>query len=70
MDHFPTNWGRPVGPLLFYACWGLLQRLQRNDAFDAYGTYPIHQRPNNVKDPFAEGVQRTQSAQSHLPLVS
>ncbi|TFK85115.1 proteasome endopeptidase complex beta subunit [Polyporus arcularius HHB13444] len=31
----------------------------RNDAFDAYGTYPIHQRAP-VKDTFAEGVQHTQ----------
>ncbi|KAF8970969.1 nucleophile aminohydrolase [Flammula alnicola] len=30
----------------------------RNDAFDAYGTYPIHQRPKN--DAFSAGVQRTQ----------
>ncbi|KAL0948167.1 hypothetical protein HGRIS_010779 [Hohenbuehelia grisea] len=30
----------------------------RNDAFDAYGTYPIHQRP--VNDTFTDGVQRTQ----------
>ncbi|KAF9476298.1 proteasome endopeptidase complex, beta subunit [Pholiota conissans] len=30
----------------------------RNDAFDAYGTYPIHQRPKN--DSFTAGVQRTQ----------
>jgi len=33
----------------------------RNDAFDAYGTYPIHQRPQNgPKDVFSAGVQRTQ----------
>jgi len=33
----------------------------RNEAFDAYGTYPIHQRPQNTpKDKFSEGVQRTQ----------
>ncbi|KIK59650.1 hypothetical protein GYMLUDRAFT_74098 [Collybiopsis luxurians FD-317 M1] len=33
----------------------------RNDAFDAYGTYPIAQRPNNGSvDVFAEGVQHTQ----------
>ncbi|KAJ3508081.1 hypothetical protein NLJ89_g5950 [Agrocybe chaxingu] len=33
----------------------------RNDAFDAYGTYPIHQRPQNgPKDAFVDGVQRTQ----------
>ncbi|KAH7886629.1 proteasome endopeptidase complex beta subunit [Phlebopus sp. FC_14] len=33
----------------------------RNDAFDAYGTFPIHPRPHNgPKDAFAEGVQRTQ----------
>ncbi|KAI0808126.1 proteasome endopeptidase complex beta subunit [Fomes fomentarius] len=31
----------------------------RNDAFDPYGTYPIHQRPAAI-DTFAEGVQRTQ----------
>ncbi|KAJ7074513.1 proteasome endopeptidase complex beta subunit [Mycena amicta] len=29
----------------------------RNDAWDPYATYPIHQRP---KDAFAEGVQHTQ----------
>ena len=34
---------------------------QRNDAYDAYGTYPIAQRPqNNPKDAFSAGVQRTQ----------
>jgi len=33
----------------------------RNDAFDAYGTYPIAQRPQNGhKDTFSLGVQRTQ----------
>ncbi|KAG6837573.1 hypothetical protein H0H93_006987 [Arthromyces matolae] len=33
----------------------------RNDAIDAYGTYPIPNRPNNVpKDAFSEGIQRTQ----------
>ncbi|KAL0060430.1 Proteasome subunit beta type-7 [Marasmius tenuissimus] len=33
----------------------------RNDAFDAYGTYPIAQRPyNGPKDVFAEGVKHTQ----------
>jgi len=33
----------------------------RNDAFDAYGTYPIAQRPNNHQtDTFSAGVQRTQ----------
>ncbi|OBZ72876.1 Proteasome subunit beta type-4 [Grifola frondosa] len=33
---------------------------QRNDdAFDAYGTYPLHQRAPH-KDVFAEGVQHTQ----------
>ncbi|KAI0739573.1 proteasome endopeptidase complex beta subunit [Daedaleopsis nitida] len=31
----------------------------RNDAFDPYGTYPIHQRAA-TKDTFAEGVQHTQ----------
>ena len=34
---------------------------QRNDAHDAYGTYPIAQRPyNGPKDAFSEGVQHTQ----------
>jgi len=33
----------------------------RNDAHDAYGTYPIAQRPyNGPKDMFSEGVQHTQ----------
>ncbi|EPQ53154.1 proteasome endopeptidase complex, beta subunit [Gloeophyllum trabeum ATCC 11539] len=33
----------------------------RNDAFDAYATFPIHQRPSNgPKDAFSQGVQRTQ----------
>jgi len=34
----------------------------RNDAYDAYNTYPLHQRPSNVPthDKFADGVQRTQ----------
>ncbi|KAK7460581.1 Proteasome subunit beta type-7 [Stygiomarasmius scandens] len=33
----------------------------RNDAYDAYGTYPIAQRPyNGPKDTFEAGVQRTQ----------
>lgn len=33
----------------------------RNDKFDAYNTYPLHDRPyNGPKDSFAEGVQRTQ----------
>jgi 20S proteasome subunit beta 7 len=33
----------------------------RNDAVDAYGTYPIAQRPHNSpKDAFSTGVQRTQ----------
>ncbi|KAF5320125.1 hypothetical protein D9611_010271 [Ephemerocybe angulata] len=33
----------------------------RNDAFDAYGTHPIHQRPvNTPKDAFDAGVQHTQ----------
>jgi 20S proteasome subunit beta 7 len=33
----------------------------RNEAFDAYGTYPIHQRSQNAaKDAFSAGVQRTQ----------
>jgi len=66
MDHFPTNWGRPVRkklsnvPVYIY----IYQKkicLQRNDAFDAYGTYPIAQRPQNgPKDAFSLGVQRTQ----------
>ncbi|RDB25836.1 putative proteasome subunit beta type-7 [Hypsizygus marmoreus] len=34
----------------------------RNDAYDAYGTYPIAVRPNNaLKDAFSAGVQRTQA---------
>ncbi|KIM87768.1 hypothetical protein PILCRDRAFT_814483 [Piloderma croceum F 1598] len=33
----------------------------RNDAHDAYGTYPIAERPyNGPKDSFSEGVQHTQ----------
>ncbi|GAW08129.1 proteasome endopeptidase complex beta subunit [Lentinula edodes] len=34
----------------------------RNDAFDAYGTYPIAQRPYNgpTTDAFSEGIQHTQ----------
>ncbi|KAF8152357.1 proteasome endopeptidase complex beta subunit [Crassisporium funariophilum] len=32
----------------------------RNDAYDAYGTYPIAQRPVHAKDAFQNGVQRTQ----------
>ncbi|KAG6907085.1 hypothetical protein DXG01_010619 [Tephrocybe rancida] len=33
----------------------------RNDAVDAYGTYPIAQRPNNTpKDAFSAGIQHTQ----------
>jgi len=36
----------------------------RNDAYDAYGTYPIAQRPynnhNGPKDMFSDGVQHTQ----------
>ncbi|KAG5642891.1 hypothetical protein DXG03_001897 [Asterophora parasitica] len=33
----------------------------RNDAYDAYGTYPIAQRPyNGPKDAFAQGIQHTQ----------
>jgi hypothetical protein len=39
----------------------MLADQQRNDAYDAYGTHPIHQRPSNApKDTFSEGVQRTQ----------
>ena len=34
---------------------------QRNDVHDAYGTYPIAQRPyNGPKDAFSDGVQHTQ----------
>jgi len=32
----------------------------RNDAQDAYGTFPIHQRPRNATDSFSQGVQHTQ----------
>ncbi|KAF9035262.1 proteasome endopeptidase complex beta subunit [Panaeolus papilionaceus] len=33
----------------------------RHEGFDAYGTYPIHQRPTNgPKDAFKEGIERTQ----------
>ncbi|KAI0028402.1 proteasome endopeptidase complex beta subunit [Vararia minispora EC-137] len=33
----------------------------RNDAFDAYNTYPFHVRPDNgPRDAFADNVQRTQ----------
>ncbi|EIW77841.1 proteasome endopeptidase complex beta subunit [Coniophora puteana RWD-64-598 SS2] len=33
----------------------------RHEGFDAYATYPIHERPyNGPKDAFAAGVQRTQ----------
>ncbi|KAF8990248.1 proteasome endopeptidase complex beta subunit [Cyathus striatus] len=33
----------------------------RSEAFDAYATYPIHQRPQNgPKDAFTSGVQHTQ----------
>ncbi|KAI0804504.1 nucleophile aminohydrolase [Irpex lacteus] len=32
----------------------------RNDAFDAFNTYPMHKRPNHHTDTFSEGVQRTQ----------
>lgn len=35
-------------------------RLQRNDAYDAYNTFPLHQRTQPKEDVFAEGVQRTQ----------
>jgi 20S proteasome subunit beta 7 len=60
MDHFPTNWGRPVcfilsavGPCSLLA--------QRNDAYDAYATFPVPHRPkNDTKDAFASAVQRTQ----------
>jgi len=34
---------------------------QRNDALDAYNTYPLHSRPDNgPKDAFADGVRHTQ----------
>lgn len=47
--------------MLSYGCYTeqMLNNPQRNDAFDPYGTYPIHQRPA-TKDNFAEGVQHTQ----------
>jgi len=40
----------------FPTSWGR----PRNDAFDAFNTYPLHQRPNPKQDTFADGVQRTQ----------
>ena len=40
---------------------------QRNDAIDAYNTYPLHVRPQ-PKDAFAEGVQRTQCVSS-IPIL-
>ncbi|KAF9554406.1 proteasome endopeptidase complex beta subunit [Agrocybe pediades] len=41
----------------FPASWGR----PRNDAVDAYSTFPVHQRPQNTpKDAFSAGVQRTQ----------
>lgn len=62
MDHFPTNWGRPVSRSSIYLIeYSPFPYRQRNDAYDPYGTYPIPQRPNNrSKDGFAESVQRTQ----------
>ena len=62
MDHFPTNWGRPVRKIVLIPLHLLKSFcLQRNDAFDMYGTYPIAQRPQNApKDAFSLGVQRTQ----------
>ena len=62
MDHFPTNWGRPVRKIIpTHLCLLKSFCLQRNDAFDAYGTCPIAQRPQNgPKDAFSLGVQRTQ----------
>lgn len=60
MDHFPTNWGRPVCTLpYFYVDCSPLR--QRNDAYDAYGTFPLPHRPsNNTKDAFVSAVQHTQ----------
>lgn len=43
--------------------------IKRNDAHDAFNTYPLHQRPKPQKDTFTEGVQRTQCV-SHLFLLS
>ncbi|CAL1702810.1 unnamed protein product [Somion occarium] len=41
----------------FPTSWGR----PRTEAYDAYNTFPLHQRPNpGHKDAFAEGVQRTQ----------
>ena len=62
MDHFPTNWGRPVRTIISIPLHLLKSFcLQRNDAFDMYGTYPIAQRPqNDSKGAFSLGVQRTQ----------
>lgn len=41
----------------FPTSWGR----PRNDAYDAFNTYPLHQRPQHgAKDSFADGVQRTQ----------
>lgn len=60
MDHFPTNWGRPVS-VSTEPCEGILTRGQRNEAYAAYNTYPLHHRPyNGPKDAFQEGVQHTQ----------
>ena len=71
MDHFPTNWGRPVSEKTLSTHFYIFKLIgksflffseKRNDAFDAYGTYPIAQRPqkNGPKDAFSLGVQRTQ----------
>ncbi|KAH9942611.1 proteasome endopeptidase complex beta subunit [Amylocystis lapponica] len=32
----------------------------RNDLYDAYNTFPLHIRPSNKTDTFADGVQHTQ----------
>jgi hypothetical protein len=59
---FPDELG-PACKFVYYThfCNINLCYRQRNDAYDAYGTYPIHQRPaNKHKDAFADGVQRTQ----------
>ena len=62
MDHFPTSWGRPVcfHSICINNCSNCAKITQRNDAYDAHNTYPLHQRPNHHKDAFADGVQRTQ----------
>lgn len=34
--------------------------MQRNDAIDAYGTFPIAPKANHVQDAFSHGIQHTQ----------